>query len=113
MSNWIDIGAEADFSADEKVCTTAGGRPVVVCRVEGQWCAFANCCPHAGLPIGEGDLRGRVITCPFHGYAYNVRNGRNIDWPQEELPLRMYPVRVEDGRVWIDMADKTSQGQNS
>jgi nitrite reductase/ring-hydroxylating ferredoxin subunit len=108
-NDWADAGPVTGFPADEKVCTTAGGKPVVIARVGDDWFAFANICPHAGLPLGEGELRGHVITCPFHGNAYNIRNGRNIDWPEEELPVRTYPVRVEDGRVMVGLGQRTPQ----
>lgn len=105
MAKWIDLIDVSDMPADGKLCTQADKVPIVVMRVEGDWFAVRNSCPHAGLPLGEGDLRGHVLTCPFHGYAYNIKNGRNIDWPEDEMPVKTYPVRVEGGVVQVEMPE--------
>ncbi len=95
MAKWIDIGPAAGFTADAHQTLDVEGFSVVVCRVDDAVHAVANICPHAGLPLGEGDLQGCVLTCPFHGYAYDVRDGRNIDDPHD-LPVMVYQTRVND-----------------
>ncbi len=101
MENWVDVGPADEFEADGKQVVEAGGRHVVVCRLEEQWYAVSNVCPHAGMPIGHGELRGCVLTCPYHGFAYDVKTGRNVDY-ESDMPLRQYPVKVELGQVLID-----------
>jgi 3-phenylpropionate/trans-cinnamate dioxygenase ferredoxin subunit len=103
MTKWIDVGPAADFSEGEKVCRSAGGVALVVFRVDGAFYAIRNECPHAGLPLGDGDRAGMVITCPYHGYAYHIKDGRNIDWPQEEPPVQTFPTRVEGERLQIEV----------
>jgi len=103
MANWIDIGPASESAEAGKNCVSAEGKPLVVCHVKGQWHCVLNVCPHAGLPLGEGELRGTILTCPFHGYAYDVRTGVNIDFPQEEAPVRTFEVKVESDRVMINM----------
>lgn len=103
MTNWIDVGPAEEFEEGAKVCTRAGSVEVVVFRVNDRFHVIRNECPHAGLPIGEGERRGLIITCPFHGYAYNIKDGRNIDWPHDEPPVKTYPVRVENGRLQIEV----------
>lgn len=106
-TKWVDIGPKTEIPEGSTQCVTAADQPIVVCNVAGQMAAVANVCPHAGLPIGEGELRGRVLTCPFHGYSYNVTNGKNIDFPNEEVPVKTYPVRVTDaGRVEIQITQE-------
>ena len=103
MANWIDIGVAKELAPEGKQCLTAGEMPVVVCRVEDRLVAVRNVCPHAGLPLGEGSLQGRVLTCPFHGYAYDVETGRNVDF-EEDIPLSKCPIRVtETGQAQVDV----------
>jgi len=104
---WIDIGPAADYPADSKTCIEVGGRGLVVMNIGGEYFVVANICPHAGMPIGDGDLAGKVLTCPYHGYAYNVESGANVDFPREEPPVRKYEVRVREGRVEVDMAEES------
>ena len=101
MAKWTDIGAKEDFGT--KTCVTAGKVPLVICQVEGGWHGIVNVCPHAGLPLGEGDLTGKVLTCPFHGYAYDVTSGKNIDYA-DDVPADAVQVRITDsGRVEVDL----------
>ncbi len=106
MSKWIDIGSQDQFAQGSSACITVEDESVVICNVDGQLAAVLNVCPHAHLPIGEGELRGSILVCPFHGYAYNVLTGRNADFPNEELPATTFPIRVtEAGHVEIDIAN--------
>lgn len=99
MANWTDIIPLADVPEGEHRCTTAGDRELVVFNRGSEVYIIQNQCPHAGLPLGEGESRGNVIICPFHGYTYNIKNGRNIDWPDDELPAKTFPARVVNGIV--------------
>ena len=103
MAKWIDVLAESDLPDGAQRCATAEGKPLVLMNVDGELFAIANVCPHAGLPLGEGERRGHVITCPYHGYTYNIRNGRNIDWPHDEPPVKTYPVHIENGTVQVQL----------
>lgn len=105
MAKWVDAGAETDFDEGAKLCCELEGVPAVVCKVAGRFHAAVNICPHAGLPLGEGDLDGKVLTCPFHGYAFNVETGQNIDMA-DDLPLTTFPVKVEAGRVLVEVPVK-------
>lgn len=102
-TNWVPLGRADDLRTDQHVCTKAGGKAIVVFHVDGAFHVISNVCPHAGLPLGEGDRRGMVITCPFHGYAYHIKTGRNLDWPEDEPPVKTYPSRVVDGILEIEM----------
>ncbi|MFW6060464.1 MAG: Rieske (2Fe-2S) protein [Phycisphaeraceae bacterium] len=103
MAKWIDIGPADNFPEGTHVRTTAGEKPIVVAHVEGELHAMRDECPHAGQPIGMGDLHGCILTCPFHGYAYNVKTGRNVDFPHDEPPVKKYPVRITDNTVQVQL----------
>ena len=101
MSEWIDIAAENDLPPGQRLCASANGRRIVVFRTDEELYAVADVCPHAGQPLQDGELRGSVLTCPFHGFAYDLRTGRNVDFPHDELPARVYKVRLREGRVEV------------
>ena len=105
MSKWTEVGEAGDFPDGEKRCKTAGTMPVVVCKVEGKLQAFQNMCPHAGLPVSDGGLNGKVIVCPYHGFAYDVETGKNVDF-EGDVPLRKFDVRESEGKVEIDLESK-------
>ncbi|XAL98536.1 Rieske (2Fe-2S) protein [Phycisphaeraceae bacterium D3-23] len=93
---------EADLPPGGRVCTAVNGRAVVVFNLDGTLHAIANTCPHAGRPLEVGELRGKVITCPFHGYAFNIATGVNIDFPDIEPPVPAFAARFKDGKLEID-----------
>lgn len=103
MPQWIDVLPVADLPQGAKQCVSVEGRSLVVFHVVDAYHAIENSCPHAGLPLGEGELHGKVLTCPFHGYAYRVDTGRNIDFPDHESPVRTFAVRVEDETLQVDL----------
>jgi len=103
MPKWIDVGPASAFLEGEHACVQAGCEPAVIFRLDGQWYALRNVCPHAGRPLGDGARRGNAIVCPHHGYAYNIKTGHNADCPEDEPPCRTFPVREEAGRVLVQV----------
>ena len=79
----------------------ANGRALALFNVDGIFYALDNVCLHRGGPVGEGDLDGVVVTCPWHGFQYDVTTGRNVFDP--EVGLETFPVRVEDGDVLVSV----------
>jgi toluene monooxygenase system ferredoxin subunit len=68
--------------------------------VDGQIRAFQGVCPHTNQPLAEADFDGTVLTCPYHAWTWDLNSGAPIE-PQESA-LAEYPVKVEEGVVYID-----------
>lgn len=73
------------------------GRSVALARVGDDVLAVDGVCPHAGGPLGDGDLDGHVLTCPYHGWSFDLREGSCLTNPA--LRLQGLEVRVESGSV--------------
>ena len=102
MAKWIEACDESDVRTGDKWCTEVEGFALVLCNLEGRMFAAANICPHAGMPLGDGDLVGPNLTCPYHAYTYNMKTGKNIDDPSD-MGLVMFPIRIVDGRVQVQL----------
>ncbi|MBI1336033.1 MAG: Rieske 2Fe-2S domain-containing protein [Phycisphaera sp.] len=102
MSQWHEIGPVGDFPEGERKCVNVGKTPICVVHTDGRLHAFLDMCPHAGMPLNEGTLEGKRIICPFHGYTFSIEDGRNLDF-DDDVPMRVYPIRVEAGRVAVEM----------
>lgn len=102
VAKWIAVADACELSADSMKVVDVEQNSLVLCHLDGKLHALHNVCPHAGLPIGLGELNGCVLTCPFHGYAYNVQTGKNVDF-EEDVPLQKLPVRIEGDRVLVDL----------
>ncbi|MBW3539241.1 MAG: non-heme iron oxygenase ferredoxin subunit [Planctomycetes bacterium] len=101
MSDWIRIAAVEDVPPGTGRELTAAGRVVALFNVEGQFYALDGVCPHAGGPLGEGRLSGRVVTCPWHGWQFDVTSGRHC--LNANITHTAFPVRVEDGQVLVEL----------
>jgi nitrite reductase/ring-hydroxylating ferredoxin subunit len=73
------------------------GQDAAVYNVDGRFYATANACTHVGGPLNEGELKGKIIECPWHGSCFDVTSGAVICGPAEE-PLATYTVTA-DGEV--------------
>lgn len=62
--------------------------------------AFQGVCPHTNQPLAEADFDGAVLTCPFHAWTWDLNSGEPIH-PQESA-LAEYPVKIEEGVVYVD-----------
>lgn len=76
----IKIGTVAEFPQGKLRVVRAEDRMIVVTRTASGLCAVENRCPHLGLPLGQGQVEGNVITCPFHGSKFDLCTGENLDW---------------------------------
>lgn len=75
------------------------GTAVAVCNVNGTFFAVSNVCPHAGGPIGDGTLEEHKVTCPYHGWSYDVRDGRCF--VNKDVTLPRYDVQVIGDEVFV------------
>jgi nitrite reductase (NADH) small subunit len=99
MPNWIRITTENELAPGECGEYVVGGRIVALFNVGGDFHALDGICPHQGGPLGKGTLAGCIITCPWHGFQFDVTTGRHET--SQSLVQPRLPVKVEDGEVWV------------
>ena len=79
----------------------SGGDQVAIFRLAGgQLYAVDNRCPHEGNPLIQGTCKGEILTCTWHNYKFDLRDGAAI---LGDEPVRTYGVRVVDGQVELDL----------
>lgn len=78
-----------------------GGKAVAIANVAGKLFAINSVCLHHGGPLGEGDLEGSVVSCPWHGWQYDVTTGKLVQEP--DSAVQCYPVEVRDGAIFVDL----------
>ncbi len=119
MAEWY-AGQAEDFQDEVRVIVNVNGREVAVLKVDGVFHALANTCLHAGGPVGEGLVMGRVcavldqerrlvreefsedemqIVCPWHGWAYDLATGAFAG--DASLRLRKFSVKVGEEGVYV------------
>ena len=75
--------------------------PVLVTVVDGEVVAVPGVCPHEDVPLANGQLERGELTCPGHGYSFDLRDGKCTHDPT--LVLRRYPVTIVGGEVFVDL----------
>lgn len=96
------VGSVGELAAGEGLVVEAGGRSVALFNVDGTYYAIDNSCPHRGGPLGEGDLEGRVVSCPWHAWRWDVSTGANVNNPA--VRVACFPVRVQGNGIFVDLA---------
>lgn len=76
-----------------------GEKQIALYNVNGEYFATANNCVHKAGPLGDGELRGHVVVCPWHAWSFDVRTGENTVNTDVRIPC--FEVRVVDDEVQV------------
>jgi len=101
MEEFVSVGKTEDVMSGSGFVAEVNGQSVAVFNVEGSYYAIDNTCLHRGGPLGEGELEGEVVTCPWHGWEYNVKTGACINNPS--VCVKSYPVLVEGSELKVKL----------
>jgi 3-phenylpropionate/trans-cinnamate dioxygenase ferredoxin subunit len=75
--------------------------PVAVFNADGELYAVDDTCTHQDASLSQGWLEGCLIECPLHAASFDLRTGKPTG-PPAKRPVRIYPVVVDDGVVFVD-----------
>ncbi len=75
MAQATKMATTAEIPPGTGKVVEVGGKTLAVFNCDGTFYAIENTCLHRGGPLGEGSLSGTTVTCPWHGWEYDVRSG--------------------------------------
>ena len=101
MSDFISVAKLTDVPSGEGRVVEAGGVPVALFNVDGTFHALDNTCLHRGGPLGDGVCTDGTVTCPWHGWQYDMATGECKGTPGESVDT--YEVRVEGEDVQVKL----------
>ena len=84
---------------DGMQCIQISRLKIVIAKVGKEIYAYANLCPHSGGPMNRGELNGVVVTCPLHGWRFDLK--KEGAETHGYRPLKMYPIREEGNNLLI------------
>ncbi len=102
-AKWIDVLSADDLPTDDVIGVAVGENEIAIYTLGDAIYATANICTHGRARLCDGFLDGYEIECPLHQGKFDVRDGQPLCEPATEA-LRGYPVKVEDGRVYLLIA---------
>jgi 3-phenylpropionate/trans-cinnamate dioxygenase ferredoxin subunit len=98
---YVAVAAEDELKPGQMKTFEAGGRRLLLANAEGHYYAVDEMCSHEDYSLYLGCIKDCRIKCSLHGSYFDLVTGAALDEPATD-PIGTYPVRVEDGKVWVD-----------
>jgi 3-phenylpropionate/trans-cinnamate dioxygenase ferredoxin subunit len=101
---WHEVPGAHALGEDQAMGVMVSERPVALVRSGGAWYALHNVCTHQFALLSEGYVEDGCIECPLHQGRFDLASGAPKAPPVTE-PVRVYPVKSENGKVYVDLPD--------
>ena len=90
-----------DVAGGEALKVETHGLTLAVFNLDGSFHVTDDHCTHGPGSLSEGFIEGDCVECNFHQGVFNIRTGAVVQ-PPCIVPIRTYPVTVDEGAVYID-----------
>lgn len=97
--DWIAVADADELAVGEMRAFLHGPERLLLVRAEGGYHVVDEMCSHEDYSLALGCIKGNRIKCSLHGSYFDLNSGAALDEPAES-PIRVYPVKVESGRVF-------------
>lgn len=102
------VGEIQEFEKNEKKLVVVGDKEILISKIDGDYYAINNKCPHMGGSLYKGTLENGIVTCPRHGSKYDAKTGKAVD-KAKILFLKFkveddqsYPVKLKGDDILVD-----------
>ena len=99
MTDFVKVAQTSDVTEGTGKVVEANGKTIAIFNVSGSFYAIDNTFLHQGGPLGEGQLNGNVVTCPWHGWQYDVTSGISPVNPAAQVAK--FEVKVEGDDLMV------------
>ncbi len=89
----VPPGTVSEFQLD--------GKTVAIANVDGKFFVIDGVCLHRGGPLGQGELDRNVLTCPWHGWQYDVTTGKTLVNPA--VGVATYAIELRGDDLFVDV----------
>jgi nitrite reductase/ring-hydroxylating ferredoxin subunit len=101
MAVFVRVADAEDVKPGQGIVAEANGKTLAVFNVDGTIHAINNTCCHREGPLGEGELDGNIVTCPWHGWRFNVTTGACMNNPSAQVEAYEVKIEGEDVKVLL------------
>src|SRR6266487_3452502 len=99
MSEAVPICRSREVPLEGAKLVSLQGREIALIRHQQKIDAVENYCPHMGGPLGLGQSKNGIITCPWHRFRFDLQTGASVTNPA--MRARVYPVAIEDENLLL------------
>ena len=99
---FFKVASTKDLGPGKMKGVEAGGKPILVVNLAGEYYALGNVCTHMGCMLSDGALHGETVQCQCHGSVFNVKTGSVVNGPAMK-PEPTYQVKVEGDQVMVNV----------
>ncbi len=97
----VRVGSVTELRKGKPLGVTVAGRDIAIFEVAGEIVATAGKCLHAGGPLCQGTLEAAILTCPWHGWSYDLKTGICEEDPG--LVLQRYAVTIQGDDILVGL----------
>lgn len=98
----VKIAKTGDVKDGDGKVIYVNGKVLALFNLNGEFFVIDNTCLHKGGPLGEGELDGSVVTCPLHGWRYDVTSGACV-FPATHLRVNSYKVNIKGEDIFVEV----------
>ncbi|MBL8727378.1 MAG: NAD(P)H-dependent oxidoreductase [Planctomycetes bacterium] len=109
-AEWIDVGSADELGRRPLQQVHLGKKPIALSCQDGRFGAIAGACNHVGGPLGEGQLDGDYVVCPWHYWKFHRTTGEGEPGYEADRVPR-HDVKVENGRVLVRAQPTTKRNK--
>ncbi len=98
-----------DFRLEEMKMVTVANKDILIAKIDNNFYAVNNKCPHMGGSLVDGTLDGSIVTCPRHGATFDLKTGectgelKVLFIKKKASNLKTYPLQIIDNTIFIDI----------
>jgi 3-phenylpropionate/trans-cinnamate dioxygenase ferredoxin subunit len=104
MTRRVDVAGVDEVPEGTMLMVQVEGTQILLVHTDGQIRAMQGICTHEYFELDKGFLTGGSLTCALHLSRFDLETGEPLD-PPAEVPLALYPVAIEDGRIILELPD--------
>lgn len=101
MSQWVDVAKMSEVEPGKALAVMHGRKRIAVFNVDGNIFACSDVCPHAGGPLHQGYIKGSVVSCPWHGWTFDIAAKEDA----AKDGVARYNVQIDGENILVELPD--------
>ena len=101
MGTFVKVAEVGSIPENEGIVATIKGRQIAVFNQGGNYYATDDTCPHQGGSLGQGDIEGDDVVCPWHDWKFNIKTGDSHEIPGYKIDT--ITVKVEGKDILLEV----------